>query len=55
MKWEYRILIADNNYELRIGLNKLGKKRWEAFGIVRIPYAYDEVYIAYLKRRKRKR
>ena len=53
MKWQYRTFIANNNYELMIGLNKLGLRDWEAFNIIRIPYAYDGVYVAYLKRRRR--
>lgn len=55
MKWEYKTLIEANNLDLQTNLNKHGDKGWEAYGVVRIEYPADEVYIAYLKRRKRKR
>lgn len=55
MKWEYKTLIEANNLALKNNLNKHGDKGWEAFSVVRIEYPNDEVYIAYLKRRKRKR
>lgn len=52
MKWQYKILVCANNYELDIALNKHGKKGWEAYGVERIQYKYGETYIAYLKRPK---
>ena len=52
MKWKYRTVIAANCLELRIELNKLGKKGWEAYSVIRIAYATDDVFIAYLKRPK---
>lgn len=53
MKWEYKTLIAANNLELRIGLNKLGTKEWEAFSVVHKNYPNgDDVFFAYLKRPK---
>lgn len=55
MKWEYKILIESNNLSLRNNLNKHGEKGWEAFSVVHKTYPCGEdVFFAYLKRRKRK-
>ena len=54
MKWQYKTLIEADNYHLRMKMNNLGEKGWEAYSVVRIEYPNDEVYIAYLKRRKDK-
>ena len=56
MKWEYRVVIEDNNYHLRRAMNRLGKKGWEAFDVDCMTYPCgDNVFFAYLKRRKRRR
>ena len=55
MTWEYTDLVCANNYEVNKGLNKLGKKGWEAYSVVRIQYPFAETYIVYLKRPKPKK
>ena len=51
MKWKYRTVIAANCLELRIELNKLGKKGWEAYGSATIHNADgSNTHIVYLKR-----
>ena len=66
MKWQYKTLIEADNYHLRVKMNKLGEKGWEAYSVIRIdntqgnvdPSIFaskllpSEVYIAYLKRPK---
>lgn len=55
MRWEYKTLIEADNYHLRKKMDKLGEKGWEAFSVIRVAYPYDEVYIAYLKRKTSKK
>lgn len=64
MKWEYKVLIEDNNYSLRRAMNRLGAKGWEAYSVVLMDYTQSnidpsvfekkvlptEVFFAYLKR-----
>ena len=55
MTWEYLNIVCANSYEVNKELNKLGKKGWEAYSVIRIAYAFGDTYIAYLKRPKRKK
>ena len=52
MKWQYKTLIEADNYHLRVKMNKLGEKGWEAYSVVMIQNPFAETYIAYLKRPK---
>lgn len=55
MKWEYKCVIESDNYHLRKELNSLGAKGWEAYNVIKVDNPFDEIYIAYLKRPKRKK